>query len=282
MKRIFTLLFVSLFAMSISAQDIKYMNLFDFEDGMDTLWWNQFANGTGTKLDLNVVLNPFMDNVNGSDSVLWMHLYTGAESWVGYYTDLDKLYNDYFYPIDQVYLTDESHMMSLMVNKPVYSSVRIKLERSTTGADPSTYTVADTNTVVNEWEFLEFDFSAMIGNGWQRITIFPEGTSKADRTEELDVYVDNIGVQDDSNTSIKEFEGAEMKLYPNPVDYRMAVVYPGMDGVRISNINGQEIRTIKFGPVSSKVVEVGDLSTGTYFVTALTSRGNFTMPFIKK
>jgi len=61
----------------------------------------------------------------------------------------------------------------------------------------------------------------------------------------------------------------------------MAVVYPGITGVRISNINGQKIRTLNFGPVNSKVVEVGDLNSGTYFVTATTPKGNYTMPFFQ-
>lgn len=281
MRKIFTFFIVLLIAVNASAQ-VEYETLFDFEDGMDTLYWVHFANGTGTKKDLGVVLNPLQNNANTSDSVLWMHIYTGAESWVGYYTDLDKLYNEFDYPMDQIYFTEESHMMSMMVFKPVESSVRIKVERSTTGASPSTFTVADTNTVINDWEFLEYDFRTMIGQGWARLTIFPEGTSKANRTVEYDVYVDNIGLQNSETTSIKEFEGSEMKLYPNPVDYRMAVLYPGMTGVKISNINGQEIRTIKFGTSNQKVIEVGDLSTGTYFVTAFTSKGNFTMPFIKK
>jgi hypothetical protein len=73
-----------------------------------------------------------------------------------------------------------------------------------------------------------------------------------------------------------------MKLYPNPADFRMAVVYPEMTGVRISYMNGQEIRTLTFGKVDSKVVEVGDLKTGTYLLTAITPKGHFTMPFIKK
>jgi hypothetical protein len=281
MKRIFTFLIILLATLSLSAQ-VKYETLFDFENGVDTLWWVPIANGTGTTKDLDVVINPLQDNVNSSDSVLWMHIYTGAESWVGYYTDLDKLYNDFNFAIDQIYLSDVSHILALMVNKPVVSPSRIKLERSTTGASPSTFTVADTNTVVNEWELLEYDFTAMIGNGWQRLTIFPESTSKANRTEEVDVYLDNIGVQTDSNTSIKEFEGANMKLYPNPAEFRMAVVYPGLTGVRISNINGQEIRTMRFGPANSKVVEVGDLTAGMYFVTAITEKGNHTMQFLKK
>jgi hypothetical protein len=283
MKNIFTFLVVLLFAISATAQDVNYKTLFDFEDGVDTLYWNPFANGTGTKADVQVVLNPMIDEAtNGSDSVLWMHIYTGAESWVGYYVDFDVAYDGYYTDESAFSFEDDAYMMSMMVYKPVESPSRIKVERSLTGADPSTLTIADTNTVVNQWQFLEYDFSQMIGHVWQRLTIFPESTTKGDRTEEVDVYIDNIGIQDPTNTSIKEFEGAEMKLYPNPVDYRMAVVYPGMTGVKISNINGQEIRTINFGAVNSKVVEVGDLNAGNYFVTALTPKGNYTMPFIKK
>ena len=277
MKKIFTFLIVLSFVIGANAQ-VNYMSLFDFENGVDTTIWNPFANGTGTKADLNVVLNPFKDNVNSSDSVLMMHLYTGAESWVGYYVDLDTLEIEGLY--GAVGFEENAYMMSMLVLKPIESSVRIKLERSITGSPD--ITIADTNTVVGQWEFLEFDFSEKIGHYFRRITVFPDATSKANRTGEIDVYADNIGIQDSTNTSIKEFEGSKMKLYPNPVDYRMAVVYPEMTGVRISNINGQEIRTLKFGQVNSKVIEVGDLKTGMYFVTAHTPKGNFTMSFLKK
>lgn len=269
---------VSLFVISAGAQ-IQYQTLFDFEDGVDTTIWMPFANGsTGTELDLNVVLNPLQDEVNNSDSVLWMHIYTDAEGWVGFYVDLDTLTIEGLY--GAVEFNDESHMMSMMVYKPVSSSVRIKVERSLLG-NP-VYTATDTNFVTNQWELLEFDFSEKIGDYFARITIFPEPTSKANRTAELDVYVDNIGIQNSGNTSVKEFEGSKMKIYPNPAEHRMAVLYPGMTGLRILNMNGQEIRTIKFGTVNQKVIEVGDLSSGSYFVTAITAKGNFTMPFIKK
>ena len=277
MKRTFTFLIVLLFVINSNAQ-VNYKTLFDFEDGVDTTIWMPFANGLGTKKDLNVVLNPLPGNVNNTDSVLMMKLLIGAESWVGIYVDLDTL------EIEDVYgaigFDDDVYMMSMMVNKPIESSVRIKLERSSTGSP--VFTVADTNTVVNEWELLEFDFSAKKGNFFQRVTLFPDDTPKAARTEELVVYMDNVAIQNPNNTSIKEFEGAEMKIYPNPADFRIAVVYPGMTGVKLSNVSGQEIRTVQFGMTNSKVIEIGDLKPGMYFATALTSKGNFTMQFMKK
>ncbi len=280
MKKIFTLVVLLVAGLCIQAQ-VNYRVLFDFEEGNDTTYWISFANGAeSARTDIDVVLNPMTDDVNSTDSVLMMDINIDAEGWVGYYTDLDVLYQDFDYPESAVGFDEETYMMSLMVYKTVYSPTRIKLERSLTGA--ANITVADTNTVVDAWQFLEYDFSSQIGHYFQRLTIFPESTSKSNRTEELVVYLDNIGIQDPSNTSVKEFEGAKMKLYPNPADYRIAVVYPEMTGVRLLNINGQEIRTLNFGLTSSKVVEVGDLATGTYFVTAITSKGDFTMPFVKK
>jgi hypothetical protein len=279
MKKIFTSFFILYFIISAGAQ-IQYQTIFDFEDGVDTTIFIPFANGVGTKADLNVVENPLANNVNSSDSVLWMHIYTGAEGWVGFWVDVDTLEIEGLY--GAVEISEESHMMCLMVNKPVSNSVRIKLERGLTDPGSFTYTVADTNNMVNEWELLEFDFNAIIGHYMQRVTIFPEPTSKANRTEELDVYIDNIGIQNSENTAVKEFDGVKMKIYPNPAEHRMAVLYPGMTGLRILNINGQEIRTLKFGVANQKIIEVGDLSSGSYFVTALTAKGNFTMPFIKK
>ena len=122
MKKIFTFLIILFFAISAGAQ-IGYQTIFDFEDGVDTTIWIPFANGVGTKADLNVVENPLANNVNSSDSVLWMHIYTDAEGWVGYWVDLDTLEIDGIY--GNVEISEESYMMSLMVYKPVsYTHLR--------------------------------------------------------------------------------------------------------------------------------------------------------------
>ncbi len=46
MKTIFTFLFILLIAFSASAQT-QYVNLWDFENGKDTVVWVPFANGAG-------------------------------------------------------------------------------------------------------------------------------------------------------------------------------------------------------------------------------------------
>ena len=138
-------------------------------------------------MDINVVLNPLMDNTNGSDSVMMFVAHDDADPWVGMWADSIDME-----PFGAIEISDASHMWSMMVYKTISSSTRLKLEQSIT-AGPD-ITIADTNDVVNEWQLLEFDFSEVIGNYYKRFTVFPD--FPATRTEGTTVYMDNIGMQD--------------------------------------------------------------------------------------
>ncbi len=264
MKRIFTLLFILIFAITANAQ----FYLYDFEDGVDTTVWVPFANGkTGTNKDISVVLNPKMDTINSTDSVMMFVVHDDSDPWVGMFADAAT-----------VTISEESHILNMMVYKTKISPVGLKLELSlNSGATTSLY---KDNTVVEGWQILSFDFAALKGKSYARLTVFPDFPAKRDSGTVA--YIDNIGFQDESNTAIKEFEGTEMKIYPNPADHRVAVLYPEIRGVRISNIQGQEIKLLRFDPTNSQVVEIGELKPGMYFMTALTAKGDFTMQFMKK
>ncbi len=267
MRKIFTFLIVLVIVISANAQ---YTTLYDFEDGVDTTVWIPFANGkSGSTKDISVLLNPMKDTINSSDSVMMFVVHPDADPWVGMFSDA--------FPVS---ITQESHVLSMMVYKKIESPVLLKLELSMNGGATTSKSV--TNSVVDAWQMLNFDFSDLIGKIYSRLTVFPDFPESRNKIDSTIVFLDNIAIEDPTNTAIQEFEGYKMKLYPNPADHRMAVLYPEMTGLRISGINGQEIRTIKFSTANQKVIEVGDLKTGTYFVTAFTSKGNFTMPFIKK
>ena len=73
-----------------------------------------------------------------------------------------------------------------MVYKPTISDVGIKLVRFDNW---SLGEIKISNTVINEWEQIEFDFSAHIGNTYDQIVIFPDFTG---RPEDRILYFDNI------------------------------------------------------------------------------------------
>ena len=264
MKRIFTLLIVLFFVVTAQAQ----FYLYDFEDGVDTTVWVPFANGkTAAKSDINVVLNPLLDTINETDSVLMFDVHDDADPWVGMFSDAIT-----------VTISEEEHILAMMVYKTKSSPVGLKLELSlNSGATTSLY---KDNTVLDGWQLLTFDFSALKGKTYKRLTVFPDFPAK--REEGILTYLDNIGFQTTTNTVVREFDGESMKIYPNPAEHRVAVQYPGMKALKLSNLQGQEIRTINFGIADSKVVEVGDLKPGFYLATAITEKGNFTMQFVKK
>lgn len=267
MKRTFTLLIILIFAVSANAQ---FTTLYDFEDGADTTIWNPFANGKlGTKNDINVVLNPAMDTVNSSDSVMMFVVHPDADPWVGMYSDA--------FPVS---ITQESYILSMMVYKTITSPVSLKLELSLNNGPTTSKSVE--NTKVDEWQLLSFDFSELKGKIYSRLTVFPDFPASRNKVDSTIVYLDNIAIQDPTNTAVKEFAGVEMKIFPSPAEFRIAVQYPEMTAVRISNIQGQEIRTVSFGLTNSKVIEVGDLKPGIYLATAITPHGDFTMRFMKK
>jgi hypothetical protein len=269
MKRIFTFLFLSALATGVFAQ---LETFYDFEEGSADTTWRLFGNGADENdtTDLSIVLNPLAMDPNISDSVLKFLVREDAVRWAGMYTDGCGI----------MFFTEEAKTLCMMVLKTVVSRVGLKVELSLNSGDDITMYLE--NSVTDEWELLTFEFNDAVGYYYQRLTVFPDFPEVDKTWGENVVYIDNIGVPKPDNTSVQEFSGAAMKLYPNPVDFRMAVQYPGMTGITVSDVLGRQIRSISFPAVDSKVIEVGDLHSGIYFVTAVTAHGNYTMPFMKK
>ncbi|MFO7668794.1 MAG: T9SS type A sorting domain-containing protein [Bacteroidales bacterium] len=271
MKKLATLFFFIAFTVSAFAQ---LERMIDFEGGEADTAWRVFANGPeGSNEDISIVLNPFKDDVNDSDSVLSFYVRETSDRWVGMYTDYDVMTS----------FTEDNHILAMMVWKEMVSPTALKVELSLTGSD--VVSVYATNTKTEEWELILYEFTDAIGHYYERLTMFPEFPETAEESRDYlpsTIYIDNIGVPQEDNTSVKEIKGIEMMLYPTPAEFRMAVVYPGMTAITLSDIMGRKIRTLSFPITDSKVIETGDLNTGIYFVTADTRDGRITMRFMKK
>jgi len=82
----------------------------------------------------------------------------------------------------------------MMVWKSTISNVGIKLVESNNAALPE---ILVPNTVVNQWEELVFDFSAMEGIEYDQIVVFPDFTD-GPRMQENVVYFDNISFNENT------------------------------------------------------------------------------------
>lgn len=268
MKKIFTLLLISLLSTSMFGQ---LMRVIDFEEAFSDTAWVPFGNGADTiNPDIEIIENPLKDGINTSDSVLAFYVKEDAVRWCGAYTDYDVLTS----------FTAEAFTLGMMVHKEVISRVGLKVELSLNeGADKSVYVE---NAVTDEWELLKFDFTEAIGYLYQRLTFFPDFPEVDRDWAENTVLIDNIENVTPDNTTLQKGNGATLELWPTPAEYRMAVSFPGISEIYVFDIMGKQVKHEKFSPRDSKVIETGDLRSGMYLLVAVSGNERIPVKFVKK
>ncbi len=261
MKTTVTLLLLTFFTIWVSAQ---YELPVTFENIDEDTAWTQFANGESDPENFVLVDNPDISGINTSDFCIMFIVVENADPWAG-------AFSDYYGPID---ITEENHMMQMMVYKDVITDCYLKLELT-----QQEY-VQDIvpNTVTDEWELLIFDFTDAIGTSWPRLVFFPDFPDP--RESGSTCYVDNIGFF--STSSVREVNNVFLSVYPNPANDVITIQYPEMRQVTISNIVGQRIRSLEFMHTGHKVVDVSSLESGVYFITLDTADGIVSTKFVKQ
>jgi hypothetical protein len=262
MKQIFTLLLLALFTSGMYAQ---YELPADFETPMEDTVWNQFANSGDSEENMGLAENPATDGINASANCLLFTVLPNADPWAGAWAEA----------YGAVEITAENYIMEMMVHKDVISNCGLKLEEGT--GDNVEVMVA--NTVTGEWELLTFDFTAAIGNTYNRLVFFPDFPDP--RTAGSTCYIDNIGWEGGS-TSINANEVVDISIYPNPANERITVHYPGASSATISNLLGQSVMSVEFMSSNNMVIEIADLKSGVYFITLETADGSVSSKFIKE
>jgi hypothetical protein len=273
MKTFYTFLLVTLFAIGANAQ---LLQPFTFETEDAAVSWVIFANGAAMAPEnIVVVPNPDPKEPNTSDNVLQFTVFPDADPWVGMKNETDLLDAN----SKAMVFTDDNHIITMMVYKSVISPMIMKLENRIGGGDPLEAKVS--NTLVDEWELITFDLTVAIGFTFEKLVVFPDFPDA--RTDGTVVYLDNITSPGAEETvSSNQISKSSLKIYPNPAENMMFVQQEGMTGLSISNLSGQTIEASRFQPVNLKTIALDKLTSGVYFLTVKSERGNFTSRFIKK
>ena len=153
-------------------------DIIDFEAaGAGTAYtWTVDQNGSNPAISFPI--NPTFDAVNSSVTVAEFTAEVGGQPWALTYTS----------DIDEFIFDATNSTIKIMVHKPEISNVGIKFEGTS-----APHEILMMNTVTNGWEELTFDFSAVIGNQYDRIVIIPDFHARAQTNT---VYLDNIQVPD--------------------------------------------------------------------------------------
>jgi len=131
----------------------------DFEDnGVGIDWnWKTFENSTNP--DLEFVLNPDTTGINRSQKVAKFTALQTGQAFAGF----ESLHGA---GIGSFIIDESNSIIRIMVWKSVLSEVGIKLVRADNW---SLGEIKIPNTMVNQWEQIEFDFSDHIGNPYDQI-----------------------------------------------------------------------------------------------------------------
>ncbi len=150
--------------------------------GYGTLWtWTVFENDNQPPLE--IVANPSVAGINLSAQVAKFTAKQNGMPWAG-------CESQHGTNLGTFTLTSSNCIVKIMVNKPLISPVGIKFA---TAAGASTGQILVSNTLVNQWEELTFDFTAIIGapssTGIDQIIVFPDFQQ---RNQDNICYFDNI------------------------------------------------------------------------------------------
>ena len=180
MKKEFTCMLVLMFVLMISsAAFAQPTHTIDFEPGGVGADWEWIVGENGDNPPLEFISNPDPSGINTSATVAQFIARQAGFPYALFFTD-----DDGEFTFDATNST-----VKIMVWKPELSPVHFKVE----GATGTPTELISENTVINQWEELTFDFSAVEGQTYNRLVILPDFYA---RPQDNTIYVDNIQVPD--------------------------------------------------------------------------------------
>ncbi|MFO8145142.1 MAG: hypothetical protein R6T89_05390 [Candidatus Syntrophosphaera sp.] len=176
-----TLLLV-MFMIAITAIMSAQYSIVDFESGGIGAEWTWVVGENATNPPLQFPANPVSGGINTSATVAQFTALAAGNPWALCYTD----------DIDEFQFDATNTTVKIMIYKPRISNVAIKFEGGSAPIE-----IQQANTVINQWEELTFDFSGSIGNTYSRLVLIPDFEA---RTEDYDIYFDNIQIPEGNTT----------------------------------------------------------------------------------
>ena len=264
MKNVFLSLAFSMTFVSYS-QNIPI----DFEQGGHGVnWtWTTFENDTNPALE--IVPNPDSSSINPSSTVAKFTALQAGEPWAG----VESMHGT---DIGSFSLDNSNCTVKIMVWKPIISDVGIKFVDASNAAQPE---IKVSNTLINQWEELTFDFSSRIGVYpivKDQIVIFPD-FDLGGRSQDNIIYFDNV-YGSLNNTNTQEVVHEKIRVYPNPTT----------DLIYLENLKSFEkveiydfIGNLK-GIHHHDVIDISNFSNGIYLFKLISESTTTLIKVIKK
>ncbi len=203
----------------------------DFEPAGVGADWEWVVAENGSNPPLEFVANPNASGINTSATVAKFTALQTGNPWALFFTDDDG----------QFTFDASNIIVKIMVHKTEISPVNIKFE----GGTGVPLELSATNTVINQWEELTYDFTDRIGSTFSRMVIIPDLQPRA---QDNIVYIDNIEVPDGVVITLPEPTVAA-PVPTNPANEVMSVfsdAYTNITGTDFNPNWGQATQVSQF------------------------------------
>ncbi len=172
------ILLLVLMAVILQVAIYAQSTIIDFEPAGQGADWAWTVGENGTNPPMTFPANPSATGINTSATVAMFTATVAGQPWALCITD----------DMETFTFDASNSTVKIMVYKSIISPVAVKFE---TGSAPIEIQI--TNTLVNQWEELTYDFSGQIGNTYSRLVIIPDFTF-VPRTQDNIIYFDNIQI----------------------------------------------------------------------------------------
>jgi len=264
MKALLNFIFFAFIFTTTSAQNIPI----DFEaNGNGADWvWTTFENSTNPALEM--VANPDLSGINTSATVAKFTALQAGQPFAG----CETLHGA---GIGSFVINESNSIIRIMVWKTTISDVGIKLVRADNW---SLGEIKIANTLTNEWEQIEFDFSSHIGNPYDQMVIFPDFNAR--QTDNI-IYFDNVYGEVATSTNTTNPEEASIQLFPNPASHSITInSNQTLSSYEIYSIAGKLVDRKK--SIEDSTINILDLPKGIYLFKGFSAGDIVVQKFIKE
>ncbi len=231
--------------------------------------WSYFPDSDSGGFEL--VDNPDPSGINTSPKVgKAIEKATGAQPWQGMFTKLPA-------PI----VFGPNKIVTMKVYSPQITTITMKIEGPLTpGAPASSGDNTITNTVINEWEELSWDFSLSptpLPDDGQYTIITLIWDINNIPVQDVFYYFDDVSLttgECSTTSSNGPIAPRDLTVSPNPVSDNLFIEELGdVTRLDIYNLYGQRLNSVWTDNANSTFVNVSQLHQGTYILTGYNSKG---------
>jgi len=225
----------------------------DFETVGQDWSWTIFENGDNAASLAAVLVNANTTGINSSANCFRFTVNTNGQPWAGLWSA----------NIGEFTFAASNCMVKLMVNKNVLTPMTLKFENDDASVACE---IQHSNTIINDWEEITYDFTAHIGKTLTKIVLFPDFPSSRNGVGSIN-YMDNISFNSNVPVGLAKSSVEGISLYPNPVKDQMQIKSQyNISQVVIHNLLGQIVKVKTVNALETSI-DLSQVPAGNYFVT---------------